>query len=51
MVVRAVVEFRPHAEGELLHIRQVYLVMDVLQWRELYIYILNTSLDWRAMLG
>lgn len=40
MIVRAIVEFRPHAEGKLLHVRQVYLVMDVLQDEKGIIYTL-----------
>lgn len=43
MVVGVIVEFRPHAESELLHVRQVRLVMDVLQDGD--IYILYISLD------
>lgn len=31
LVVGAIVKFRPHAEGELLQVRQVRLVADVLQ--------------------
>jgi len=30
MVVGVIVELGPRAEGELLHVRQLYLVMDVL---------------------
>lgn len=38
MVVGMIVEFRPHAEGELLHVRQVHLVMDVLQDGKMYVH-------------
>jgi len=38
MVIGVIMEFRPHAEGELLHVWQVHFVMDVLQDEEMYIH-------------
>lgn len=31
MVIGVIVKFRPHAEGEFLHVRQLRFVMDVLR--------------------
>ena len=39
MVVAVIVELRPHAQGELLDVWQLRLVLNVLRKRRVYVYV------------